>query len=124
MEVGKAIVYRIGSIYLERASELIEVMIVREPKCIHTTLSEWESRDFLVAFTKMLTQIYEDKYKAKVEEIKRLQELIEAYKGKGWRTDDEEQKLRVLEQEATKYAVRCDFLKKFIEDLKKMFYGD
>jgi DNA-binding transcriptional regulator GbsR (MarR family) len=124
MEVGKAIVYRIGPIYLERASEMIEIMLVKEPKCVHTALTEWESRDFLVAFTNLLTEIYEDKYKAKVEEISRLQEMIETYKKQGWRTEDEEKKLKALEEKATEYALKRDFLKKLVEDFKKMFYYD
>ena len=124
MDIGTNTVIRIGRIYLERDREMIEVMVKGEQKYLRYALTEWESRDFLIAFTKMLTQIYEDMYKAKVEEISRLQEMIETYKKQRWRTEDEEQKLKALEKKATEYAIKRDFLEKFIEDFKKMFYGD
>jgi len=124
MDVGTNTVIRIGRIYLERDREMIEVMVRGEQRYLRYALTEWESRDFLIAFTKMLTQIYEDMYKAKVEEISRLQEMIETYKKQRWRTEDEEQKLKALEKKATEYAIKRDFLEKFIEDFKKMFYGD
>ena len=124
MDVGTNTVIRIGRIYLERDREMIEVMVKGEQRYLRYALTEWEARDFLIAFTKMLTQIYEDMYKAKVEEISRLQEMIETYKKQRWRTEDEEQKLKALEKKATEYAIKRDFLEKFIEDFKKMFYGD
>jgi hypothetical protein len=124
MDIGTNTVVRIGQIYLERDSEMIEIMIVNERRCLRWGLGEFGARDFLVTFTELLTKLYEDKYKAKVEEISRLQEMIETYKKKGWRTEDEEKKLRALEEKATEYALKRDFLKKFIEDFKKMFYYD
>ena len=124
MGFDRAIVYRFGQIYLERYGETIEIMIVDERRCLRWVLGEFGARDFLVTFTELLTQLYEDKYKAKVEEMSRLQEMIETYKNQGWRTEDEEKKLKALEEKATEYALKRDFLKKLIEDFKKVLCGD
>ena len=124
MDVGTNTVIRIGRIYLERDREMIEVMVRGEQRYLRYALTEWESRDFLVSFTNFLAQIYDDKYKAQIEEIGRLQEQIETYKKMGWRTENEEQKLKVLEQKASEYLLKRGFLNKFIEDFKQMFYDD
>jgi len=114
-------VKRVGSIYLERDHEGIDVMIVdfAENMELSTKLYEWNSESFLLAFGELLLEHYKSRYEREASEVKKLKEHVEDLKKRGYRTDVEEARLRQHESEAVKYLRKHDALASALRDFRK-----
>jgi Tfp pilus assembly pilus retraction ATPase PilT len=113
-------VKRIGMIFIQCNHDNIEIMITDYKRVLVEKLYENSSETFFVTFGELLSQMYKAKCTTLEKEINDVKERIEQFKAKGWRTDSEESKLKLLEEEVARYITKYSLLNYFIDEFKKV----
>jgi hypothetical protein len=117
-----ATVRRVGSVYLERDSDQIEVMIVEATNnaALWHRFYERGAEAFFVTFGELLLELYKDRYGREAVEAKKLEERVKELRSKGWDASGEEADLRRHEKEVLRYFRKVDALQRLLEEFKEV----
>jgi len=112
------VVKKVSLVYLQYDYDCIMIMITDFKRALMDKLYEGDSETFLLTFGELLLELYKTKYEAFVREINKVREEIERCKARGWDAKSEEQKLKMLEEHASKYASKIDALENALRIFK------